>query len=35
MSQKDLSNVHHLISNLFQWPDTAKEWQQYELSKEQ
>jgi ectoine hydroxylase-related dioxygenase (phytanoyl-CoA dioxygenase family) len=35
MAIKDLSVVHHLVSDLFQWPQSAKEWKQYELSKEQ
>ena len=32
---KDLSEVHHLISNLFHWPASKEKWKQYELSKEQ
>lgn len=35
MSSKDLSSVHHLIGDLFQWPQSAEEWEQYQLSKEQ
>lgn len=35
MSQKDLSSVHSLISDIFSWPDTAEGWREYELSKEQ
>lgn len=35
MTQKDLSKVHHLIGNLFKWPSSKEEWQQYELSDEQ
>jgi len=35
MPVKDLSTIHQLISDLFQWPDTPEEWKQYELSKEQ
>lgn len=31
----DLSKVHQLISNLFRWPSTEEEWNQYKLSKEQ
>ncbi|HYM94712.1 MAG TPA: phytanoyl-CoA dioxygenase family protein [Chitinophagaceae bacterium] len=32
---KDLSLAHHLISDLFHWPDTPEEWEQYRLSEEQ
>ncbi|MBC7946899.1 MAG: phytanoyl-CoA dioxygenase family protein [Chitinophagaceae bacterium] len=35
MAIKDLSTVHHMVSDMFQWPKTADEWKQYELSKEQ
>jgi ectoine hydroxylase-related dioxygenase (phytanoyl-CoA dioxygenase family) len=35
MVYKDLSSVHHLITDLFQWPQSAGEWEQYKLSKEQ
>lgn len=35
MPVKDLSTVHELIGNLFQWPASPAEWKQYELSKEQ
>ncbi len=35
MPVKDLSSVHQLISDLFQWPQHEDEWRQYELSKEQ
>jgi len=35
MKAKDLSTVHHLISNLFQWPQSAKEWDHYRITKEQ
>jgi ectoine hydroxylase-related dioxygenase (phytanoyl-CoA dioxygenase family) len=35
MPPKDLSLIHELISDLFQWPATADEWKQYELSKGQ
>jgi hypothetical protein len=35
MEVKDLSEVHHLITNMFRWPATEKEWEQYRLSKEQ
>ena len=32
---QDLSKVHRLISNMFKWPSSAAEWEQYKLSKEQ
>jgi hypothetical protein len=35
MATKDLSDVHKLVSDLFQWPRTAAEWDQYRLSPEQ
>lgn len=35
MPVKDLSKVHGLISDLFQWPASAEEWAQYKLTKEQ
>lgn len=35
MIEKDLSKVHHLVSNLFKWPSTEKEWNKYRLTKEQ
>ena len=31
----DLSKVHQLISNMFTWPSSAAEWDQYRLTKEQ
>jgi hypothetical protein len=31
----DLSKVHHLVSDLFKWPSTKAEWQQYALTGEQ
>jgi hypothetical protein len=31
----DLSKVHHLVSDLFKWPSTKAEWQQYALTSEQ
>jgi hypothetical protein len=33
--QKDLSLYHSLVSDLFKWPSTDSEWDQYRLSKEQ
>ena len=35
MPVKDLSSVHQLISDLFQWPTSPEEWKQYELNPEQ
>ncbi len=35
MPVKDLSTVHQLVSDLFRWPDTAEEWKEYKISKEQ
>ena len=35
MAVKDLSTVHHRISDLFRWPASAAEWKQYRLSEEQ
>lgn len=32
---KDLSRHHELVSNLFHWPASAEEWEQYRLSDEQ
>ncbi|RYZ25897.1 MAG: phytanoyl-CoA dioxygenase family protein, partial [Chitinophagaceae bacterium] len=32
---KDLSAYHRLVGNLFQWPQSAQEWEQYKLSPEQ
>ena len=31
----DLSRYHQLMSDLFSWPASASEWEQYKLSKEQ
>lgn len=31
----DLSKFHKLVSDLFRWPTSAAEWEQYRLSKEQ
>ncbi|RYZ52523.1 MAG: phytanoyl-CoA dioxygenase family protein [Sphingobacteriales bacterium] len=31
----DLSKFHTLVSDLFRWPETAAEWDQYRLTKEQ
>jgi ectoine hydroxylase-related dioxygenase (phytanoyl-CoA dioxygenase family) len=35
MKGKDLSTVHQLVSDLFQWPDTPEGWEQYRLADEQ
>jgi len=32
---KDLSNVHGLLSQMFKWPDSEKDWEKYKLSNEQ
>lgn len=31
----DLSTIHHLISDIFKWPSSKEEWQQYALSQDQ
>lgn len=35
MEVRDLSKVHHLISDIFKWPADKKELDQYKLSQEQ
>lgn len=35
MQVKDLSQVHEQITNMFPWPKTKSDWDQYRLSKEQ
>jgi len=35
MEVKDLSKVHHLVSDIFKWPTDEKQWEQYKLSQEQ
>jgi len=35
MPVKDLSTVSHLIADLFQWPQTKQDWDQYRLTDEQ
>ncbi len=32
---KDLSHNHHLIGELFKWPETTSEWEKYKLTDEQ
>ena len=35
MPVKDLSLVHQLVSDLFQWPASRTEWEKFKLSDEQ
>jgi hypothetical protein len=35
MPVNDLSHVHQLVSDLFRWPASRAEWDQYKLSPEQ
>ena len=35
MAIKDLANYHELVSDLFNWPKTSEEWNQYKLSEDQ
>jgi ectoine hydroxylase-related dioxygenase (phytanoyl-CoA dioxygenase family) len=35
MPYKDLSTIHHLINDLFQWPQSPAEWDRYRLTTEQ
>ena len=35
MAAPDLSKVHELVSDLFRWPSSEGEWNQYRLSKDQ
>lgn len=35
MSYYDLSTVHQLITDLFKWPQSKEEWEQYKLSDDQ
>jgi ectoine hydroxylase-related dioxygenase (phytanoyl-CoA dioxygenase family) len=35
MPVKDLSTIHELVSDIFKWPATAAEWDEYKLSDEQ
>ena len=35
MEPKDLSKVHDLVSDLFKWPASKKEWESYRLTEEQ
>ena len=33
--EKDLSKIHHLVSDLFRYPTTAAEWEPYKLTDDQ
>ena len=35
MQVKDLSEIHEQITNLFPWPETKNDWDQYRLTKDQ
>lgn len=35
MQKRDLSEIHHQVSDLFQWPQSPEEWEPYRLSEEQ
>ena len=35
MPVKDLSQAHKLVSDLFQWPTSKKDWEKYKLTDEQ
>lgn len=35
MPVKDLSTIHHLITDLFRWPQSESEWEAYALTEEQ
>lgn len=35
MPVRDLSTIHHLVSDLFQWPQTQAEWNEYALTQDQ
>jgi ectoine hydroxylase-related dioxygenase (phytanoyl-CoA dioxygenase family) len=35
MQSKDLSEIHQQITNMFPWPETKSDWDQYRLSKDQ
>lgn len=32
---RDLSSIHHQITDLFQWPQTSGDWDRYRLNREQ
>jgi len=35
MGIRDLSHIHELITDLFRWPQTSREWDQFRLKEEQ
>jgi hypothetical protein len=35
MQTRDLSEIHHLVSDLFQWPQSPEAWEAYRLSEDQ
>jgi len=35
MLPRDLSSAHHLLTDLFNWPKSKEEWNQYALSRDQ
>jgi ectoine hydroxylase-related dioxygenase (phytanoyl-CoA dioxygenase family) len=35
MPAKDLSSIHGMITDLFQWPKSTAQWNEYQLTKEQ
>ena len=35
MHTKDLSEIHEQITNMFPWPETKDDWEQYRLTKDQ
>ncbi|MBD0278031.1 MAG: phytanoyl-CoA dioxygenase family protein, partial [Flavisolibacter sp.] len=35
MPVKDLSTIHEMVSDLFRWPTTADEWEEYALTEAQ
>ena len=35
MSSKDLSQFHEQVTNIFPWPKTIGDWDQYRLSQDQ
>ena len=35
LASKDLAEIHHLVSNLFTWPSSPREWEKYRLTDDQ
>jgi len=35
MPAQDLSTIHHLVSNLFKWPETKEGWEELKLTQDQ